>query len=298
MYRNLIMELSDKYHLIAPDYPGYGRSEQPPRSAFAYTFENIAGIVEGLLDHLHIKKYSLYLMDYGAPIGWTLAYKYPDRVETIIVQNGCCYEEGLESFWILSKHCGKTENDAAAIKKCQAFHSPNGLKWQYTHSVPDPGVVTPDNWEIDLRHLLRPENDDIQIDMFYDYRNNVKQYPKWQEYLRTKNPEMLIVYGKDDFIFPGVGAEAFKKDVKNLEFHLYPTGHFALESFGEEISSAIRDFLDRKVGAIKMDNTKKSIGIAMVAGVVKSPRSFGSAGGLLHSFIIYRPLNFVYERCY
>ncbi|HEX2682630.1 MAG TPA: alpha/beta hydrolase, partial [Ferruginibacter sp.] len=116
-----------------------------------------------------------------------------------------------------------------------------------THSVPDPSVVAPDNWEGDLRHLLRPENDDIQIALFYDYRNNVKQYPKWQQYLRDANPQMLIVYGKDDFIFPGVGAEAYKRDVKNLEFHLYPTGHFALESFGEEITSAIRDFLNRKV---------------------------------------------------
>jgi pimeloyl-ACP methyl ester carboxylesterase len=249
MYRNLINDLSDKYHLIAPDYPGYGRSEQPPRKDFAYTFENYAVIMEELLKHLQIKKYSLYLMDYGAPVGWTLASKYPDRVETIIVQNGCCYEEGLETFWDPIKALWKDRNDKEAIKKCQAFHSPEGLKWQYTHSVPDASVVTPDNWEIDLRHLLRPENDDIQIDMFYDYRNNVKQYPKWQEYLRTQNPEMLIVYGKDDFIFPGIGAEAFKKDVKNLEFHLYPTGHFALESFGDEITATIRNFLDRKVSA-------------------------------------------------
>lgn len=258
MFRNLITALSDKYHLIAPDYPGYGRSEQPPRSEFNYSFENIAGIVEALLEKLNIKKYSLYLMDYGAPIGWTLAYKYPDRVETIIVQNGCCYEEGLESFWDPIKALWKDRNDAAAIKKCQGFHSPDGLKWQYTHSVPDPSVITPDNWEIDLRHLQRPENDDIQLDLFYDYRNNVQQYPKWQEYLRTKNPEMLIVYGKDDFIFPAVGAEAFKKDVKNLEFHLYPTGHFALESFGTEISAVIRDFLDRKTGARKMNHANEA----------------------------------------
>ena len=253
MYRNLIMDLSDKYHLIAPDYPGYGRSEQPPIKDFAYTFENYANIVDELLMHLGVKKYSLYLMDYGAPVGWTLAYKHPERIETFIVQNGCCYEEGLETFWDPIKALWKNRNDKEAIKKCQAFHSPDGLKWQYTHSVPDPTVVTPDNWEIDLRHLLRPENDDIQIAMFYDYRNNVKQYPKWQAYLREQNPEMLIVYGKDDFIFPVTGAEAFKKDVKNLEYHLYPTGHFALESFGHEISATIRDFLDRKVGTSKKE---------------------------------------------
>jgi pimeloyl-ACP methyl ester carboxylesterase len=190
-------------------------------------------------------------MDYGAPVGWTLAYKNPGKIETLIVQNGCCYEEGLETFWDPIKALWKNRNDQDAIKKCQTFHSPEGLKWQYTHNVPDAGVISPDNWEIDLRHLLRPENDDIQIALFYDYQNNVKQYPKWQAYLRGYNPEMLIVYGKDDYIFPGIGAEAFKKDVKNLEFHLYPTGHFALESFGDEIGSTIRDFLDRKVGINK-----------------------------------------------
>ncbi len=251
MYRNLINDLSDKYHLVAPDYPGYGRSGQPPIADFEYTFENYASIVEELLKHLQIEKYSLYLMDYGAPVGWTLASKYPERVETIIVQNGCCYEEGLEAFWDPIKALWKDRNDQEAIKKCQTFHSPEGLKWQYTHNVPDATVVSPDNWEIDLRHLLRPENDDIQIAMFYDYRNNVKQYPKWQAYLRTNNPEMLIVYGKNDYIFPVSGAEAFKKDVKNLEYHLYDTGHFALESFGQEIGTTIKDFLDRKVGMNK-----------------------------------------------
>ncbi|HVU94483.1 MAG TPA: alpha/beta hydrolase [Puia sp.] len=247
MYRNLIMDLSDRFHLIAPDYPGYGRSEQPPVKDFAYTFENIASIIDALLEQLKITKYSLYLMDYGAPIGWTLAYKHPERIETLIVQNGCCYEEGLETFWDPIKALWKDRNDKDAIKKCQAFHSPDGLKWQYTHSVPDPSVVSPDNWEVDLRHLLRPENDDIQIAMFYDYRNNVKQYPKWQAWLRERNPEMLIVYGKNDYIFPVAGAEAFKRDVKNLEYHLYDTGHFALESFGPEIGAVIRDFLERKV---------------------------------------------------
>ncbi len=248
MYRNLISDLSDTYHLIAPDYPGYGRSEQPPMSEFAYTFENYANIIEGLLDYLRIDKFSVYLMDYGAPVGWTLASKHPERIETIIVQNGCCYEEGLETFWDPIKALWKDRNDPDAIKKCQFFHSPDGLKWQYTHGVPDVEQVSPDNWELDLRHILRPGDDDIQLQMFYDYQNNVKQYPKWQEYLRTQNPEMLIVYGKNDYIFPVIGAEAYKRDVKNLEYHLFDTGHFALERFGDEIAATIRDFLDRKVG--------------------------------------------------
>ncbi len=253
MFRNLINELSDRYHLIAPDYPGYGRSQQPPMSEFAYTFESYAEIVDCLLRQLHVKTYSLYLMDYGAPVGWTLAYKRPERVETLIVQNGCCYEEGLETFWDPIKALWKDRNDQDAIAKCRTFHSPDGLKWQYTHGVPDPSVVSPDNWELDLRHLERPENDDIQIQLFYDYQNNVKQYPKWQEYLRTHNPEMLIVYGKNDYIFPAVGAEAYKRDVKNLEYHLYDAGHFALESVGDEIGATIRDFLDRKVGVKKAE---------------------------------------------
>jgi pimeloyl-ACP methyl ester carboxylesterase len=251
MYRNLINDLSDKYHLVAPDYPGYGRSEQPPMADFEYSFENYATIVEELLKHLQIEKYSLYLMDYGAPVGWTLASKYPEKVETIIVQNGCCYEEGLEAFWDPIKALWDDRNDQEAIKKLQTFHNAEGLKWQYTHNVPDASLISPDNWELDLRHLLRPENGDIQIEMFYDYRNNVRQYPKWQAYLRSSSPEMLIVYGKNDYIFPVSGAEAFKKDVKNLEYHLYDTGHFALESFGDEIAATIRDFLDRKVGAKK-----------------------------------------------
>jgi pimeloyl-ACP methyl ester carboxylesterase len=179
---------------------------------------------------------------------------YPERIETLIVQNGCCYKEGLEAFWDPIKALWEDRNNKEAIKQCQAFHSPEGLKWQYTDGVADPSVVSPDNWEIDLRHLLRPENDDIQIAMFYDYRNNVKQYPKWQTYLREQNPEMLIVYGKNDYIFPVAGAEAFKKDVRNLEFHLYDTGHFALESFGPEIATTIRNFLERKVGNSPIKN--------------------------------------------
>jgi pimeloyl-ACP methyl ester carboxylesterase len=263
MFRNLIDDLSDKYHLIAPDYPGYGRSEQPPIAEFDYSFKNYAAIVEELLSQLGVRKFSLYLMDYGAPVGWTLASKYPERIETLIVQNGCCYEEGLETFWDPIKALWKNRNDQDAIEKCRVFHSPDGVKWQYTHNVPDKEMISPDNWEIDLRHLSRPENDDIQIAMFYDYRNNVAQYPAWQAYLRTHNPEMLIVYGKDDYIFPGVGAEAFKKDVKNLEFHLYPTGHFALESFGKEISATIRDFLSRKTGNREPENMPDECGDTM-----------------------------------
>ncbi|MFD1605531.1 alpha/beta fold hydrolase [Flavobacterium artemisiae] len=247
MFRNLINDLSDKYHLIAPDYPGYGRSEQPPIAEFKYTFENMATIMTQLLKELDIQKFSLYLMDYGAPIGFRIAIANPEKIDSLIIQNGCAYEEGLETFWDPFKVYWKDINNKEAANTLQGFHSPDGLKWQYTHNVPNLELISPDNWEIDLRHLERPENNEIQLAMFYDYQTNVTLYPQFQEYFRKYQPETLIVYGKDDYIFPGVGAEAFKKDLKNLEFHLFETGHFALESYGAEIGELIEDFLDRKV---------------------------------------------------
>jgi pimeloyl-ACP methyl ester carboxylesterase len=247
MYRNLIRDLSDKYHLIAPDYPGYGRSEQPPIAGFEYTFDNFAKIVTNLLKQLGIEKYSLYLMDYGAPVGFRIASASPEKVDSLIIQNGCAYEEGLEAFWDPIKAYWKNRNDQEAENTLRTFHDTSGLKWQYTHSVPDPSVISPDNWEIDLRHLERPENGDIQLALFYDYQHNVSLYPQWQQYFRDYQPQTLVVYGKNDYIFPGSGAEAFKKDLKNLEFHLFDTGHFALESHGDEIATIISDFLDRKV---------------------------------------------------
>jgi len=248
MFRNLIHDLSDDFHLIAPDYPGYGRSEQPPIGEFDYTFENMSNIIKTLLDELGIAKFSLYLMDYGAPIGFRIASRNPDQIDTLIIQNGCAYEEGLETFWDPFKVYWKDINNEEAKNTLSTFHAPDGLKWQYTHAVPDPSVISPDNWEIDLRHLERPENGDIQLAMFYDYQTNVVLYPEWQEYFRNYQPETIVVYGKDDYIFPGVGAEAFKKDLKNLEFHLFSTGHFALESFGAEMGALIKDFLLRKTG--------------------------------------------------
>lgn len=262
MFRNLIVDLSDKYHLIAPDYPGYGRSEQPPMKDFDYTFENMASIVTTLLSELDIQKYSLYLMDYGAPIGFRIASASPEKIDTLIIQNGCAYDEGLEAFWDPIKAYWKNVNDKEAEATLKTFHSPDGLKWQYTHSVPDVSAISPDNWEIDLRHLERPENGAIQLAMFYDYQTNVVLYPKWQQYFRDHQPETLIVYGKDDYIFPGVGAEAFKKDLKNLEFHLFETGHFALESYGTEIGELISDFLDRKVNKHIISSCDADKGIA------------------------------------
>ncbi len=246
MFRNLIKDLSDSYHLLAPDYPGYGNSEQPPMDEFDYTFDNMAAIIEGFLEKLDVKKYSIYLMDYGAPIGFRIAAKYPERVEALIIQNGNAYDEGLLEFWdpIKKYWNDKTEENGKAL---EGFHSLDGLKWQYTRGVKDPEKISPDNWNIDLRHLTRDENDKIQLAMFYDYRTNVPLYPGWQEYFRTYQPPTIIVWGKNDYIFPSEGAFPYKRDLKNVEFHLLDTGHFALEEEGEVMAELIREFLSNQI---------------------------------------------------
>ncbi|MFT4760321.1 MAG: pimeloyl-ACP methyl ester carboxylesterase [Paraglaciecola sp.] len=246
MFRNLIEDLSNEYHLIAPDYPGYGNSEQPSMASFDYTFDNMALIVEEFLEELEIKKYSIYLMDYGAPIGYRIAAKHPERVQSLIVQNGNAYDEGLRDFWIPIKKYWKdytVENG----KALEGFHAPDGLKWQYTHGVQNPETISPDNWKVDLQHLTRTENPEIQLALFYDYRTNVPLYPEWQAYFREYQPATLIVWGKNDYIFPAEGAYPYKRDLKNLEFHLLDTGHFALEEEGEEIAKLIRNFLKKEV---------------------------------------------------
>ncbi|MBG7630338.1 MAG: alpha/beta hydrolase [Bacteroidetes bacterium] len=242
MFRNLITDLSVHYHVLAPDYPGFGRSDQPAIADFEYTFDNMANIVEGFLKELKVEKYSIYLMDYGAPIGFRIAAKYPEKIESLIIQNGNAYDEGLRDFWIPIK---KYWNDYTLEngKPLEGFHSPDGLKWQYTHGVQDVTTISPDNWNIDLQHLTRAENNEIQLAMFYDYRTNVPLYPEWQKYFRDHQPPTLIVWGKNDYIFPAEGAHPYKKDLTNLEFHLLDTGHFALEEKGDEIANYILNFL-------------------------------------------------------
>lgn len=244
MFRNLITDLSVRYHVLAPDYPGYGRSEQPAMKDFKYTFDNMSKIIEGFLKVKNVKKYSLYLMDYGAPIGFRIAVKYPKRIESLIIQNGNAYDEGLRDFWIpIKKYWNNytVENG----KALEGFHSPDGLKWQYTHGVQNVSKISPDNWSIDLQHLTRAENNKIQLAMFYDYRTNVPLYPKWQKYFREHQPATLIVWGKNDYIFPAEGAHPYKRDLKNVETHLLDTGHFALEEKGDEIANYILKFLKK-----------------------------------------------------
>ena len=244
MFRNLMPALADRYHLIAPDYPGFGNSEQPAMDKFDYTFDNLAVVMGKLVNKLGIKKYSLYLMDYGAPIGFRLASQNPEQITSLIVQNGNAYKEGLKDFWIPIRKYWKNRT-AENAEPLAGFISPDGVKWQYTHGVRNEDTISPDNWNVDLRHLTRDGNPSIQLALFYDYQNNVPYYPEWQAYFRKFQPPTLIVWGKNDYIFPADGAYPYKRDLKNVEFNLLDTGHFALEEDGEIIAAKIREFLSK-----------------------------------------------------
>ncbi len=257
MFRELIPALSDSYHLIAPDYPGFGNSAQPSMKDFDYSFDNLAKVMEKFVAKVGVKKYSVYLMDYGAPIGFRLAAKNPDQVTALIVQNGNAYEEGLREFWNPIRTYWN-ERTAENAKPLAGFISHDGVKWQYTHGVRNTETISPDNWNVDLRHLTREGNPSIQLALFYDYKNNIPHYPEWQAYFRKHQPPTLIVWGKNDHIFPAEGAHPYKRDLKDLEFHLLNTGHFALEEDGQLIASTIRAFLDKKVsGSLTTSSIKK-----------------------------------------
>ena len=246
MFRNLIPALADRYRVLAPDYPGFGQSEMPDRTTFAYTFDRFAEIVDALLDQLGITRFAMYLMDYGAPVGWRLALKHPERVTGLIVQNGNAYDAGLKEFWDPIKAYWEDGSDAhrQALRNLVA---PETTKFQYTDGVADVSRISPDNWVHDQALLDRPGNADIQLDLFYDYRTNVPLYPAVQAYFREHRPPTLIVWGKNDTIFPADGAHPYTRDLRDAEFHLFDTGHFALEDKADEIVPLIRDFLARRV---------------------------------------------------
>lgn len=241
MFRNLIPALADQFHLVAPDYPGFGNSSMPSVDEFAYTFDNLAHVMEGFIQAKGLESYSLYLMDYGAPVGFRLATQHPERVDALIVQNGNAYEEGLADFWdpLRSYWANPNEETAAPLR---AFLEIGGTEWQYTHGVRNPAAISPDNWNIDQRFLDRPGNKDIQLALFYSYGSNPPLYPEWQAYMREHQPPTLLVWGQNDEIFPASGAYPYKRDLTNLEFHLLDTGHFALEEDGDRIAEEIRSF--------------------------------------------------------
>lgn len=248
MFRNLIPMLADKYRVIAPDYPGYGHSSMPPRETFAYTFDNLAKVMDAFTEKVGLTKYALYVQDYGAPVGYRLAAAHPDRITAIVVQNGNAYDEGLDNkFWAPIKETWKAPNDKAKRDALRSLLTYEATKWQYTHGVPNPESVSPDGATHDQFLLDRKGNDEIQLDLFVSYGSNPPLYPSWQEYFRKHQPPMLIAWGKNDQIFPAAGAEPYKRDLKNLEFHLLDAGHFALESSGDEIAALMRAFLGKHV---------------------------------------------------
>lgn len=246
MFRNLIPALSDTFHVVAPDYPGFGQSSMPTVKEFNYTFDRLAEVIDRFVQKLGLNTYSLYVMDYGAPVGFRLAVKHPERVQALIVQNGNAYEEGLRDFWkpFRAYWRDRTEANAAPLKK---FLNLEATKWQYTHGVRNTEAISPDNWIVDQYFQDRPGNKDIQLQLFYDYGSNPPKYPAWQAYFREYQPPTLVVWGQNDYIFPAEGAHPYKRDLKTIELHLLNTGHFALEEDGAVIAQHMRRFLTKHV---------------------------------------------------
>jgi len=246
MFRELIPALADRYHVVAPDLPGFGYTEAPDRATFKYSFDHLAQVVDRFTEVLGLRRYAIYVFDYGAPIGFRLALRHPERITAVISQNGNAYLEGLsEGFNPIQAYWKdpSPENRAAL----RAFLTPQTTQWQYTHGAPAPERVPPDTWTLDSALLARPGNDEIQLDLFGDYQSNIALYAKFQDYLRTRRPPLLAVWGKNDPFFLPPGAQAFERDQPDAEIHLLDAGHFALESQGPQIAGIIRDFLARKL---------------------------------------------------
>jgi pimeloyl-ACP methyl ester carboxylesterase len=242
MFRDLIPLLADRFHIIAPDLPGFGQSDMPPRAEFKYTFDNIAGVIDRFTEVVGFDRFAVYVFDYGAPTGFRIATKHPDRVTAIISQNGNAYEEGLSEGWspIRAYWQDPSETNRKALR---AFLAPETTRWQYTHGVSDEASVSPDGIALDNFYLARRGADEVQLDLFGDYKSNVALYPAFQDYFRKHKPRLLAVWGKNDPFFLPPGAEAFKRDIPNADVRFFDTGHFALETHAEPIAAAMREFL-------------------------------------------------------
>jgi pimeloyl-ACP methyl ester carboxylesterase len=242
MFRDLIPLLADRFHMIAPDLPGFGQSDMPARDKFSYTFDKIARVIERFTEVIGFGYFAIYVFDYGAPTGFRLALRHPERITAIISQNGNAYEEGLSDGWNPIRAYWQDPSPANR-KALRAFLTPETTRWQYTHGVPDPSIVSPDGQNLDNFYLARPGADEVQLDLFGDYRSNVALYPEFQRYFRAHKPRFLAVWGKNDPFFLPAGAEAFRRDIPNAHVRFFDTGHFALETHCSEIASAIREFL-------------------------------------------------------
>jgi pimeloyl-ACP methyl ester carboxylesterase len=242
MFRGLIPQLADRFHLIAPDLLGFGQSDMPSRDSFTYTFEALTDVLEGFTDAVGLDRFALYVFDYGAPTGFRLAVRRPERVTAIVSQNGNAYEEGLSDGWNPIRAYWKepTQANRDAIR---TLVQPETTVWQYTHGVPDTSLVSPDGYTLDNHYLARPGADEIQLDLFLDYASNVKLYPDFQDYFRTRQPPLLAIWGRNDPFFLPAGAEAFRRDIPAADVRLLDTGHFAVETNAGDIATAIRGFL-------------------------------------------------------
>ncbi|WP_182005703.1 alpha/beta fold hydrolase [Priestia aryabhattai] len=243
MFRDLIPVLEKDYYVIAPDYPGFGNTTSPDRKEFDYTFDHITEVIETFVNKLELDKYALYVFDYGAPIGFRLAMHTPERVTAIISQNGNIYREGLGSKWAIREEYWENPTPEKRQSYRTAF-APETIKHQYIDGTQE-NKVSPDGYTLDIAYMERPNNDEKQLDLIFDYQNNVKMYPEFQQYLRKHQPPLLAVWGKNDVSFIPEGAEAFKKDLPDAEIHLVDSGHFALETHAKEIGELMVDFLKR-----------------------------------------------------
>jgi len=247
MYREIIRGLADDYYLIAPDYPGFGNSTFPAPDKFDYTFDNIASIMNTFLEQRGLKKYSLMMQDYGAPISFRIATAHPERVQALITQNGNAYKEGInEAGWGPVLEYWKKRTPELEKTIIDNIFSYPALEWEYTHGTRNPKSILPDNWNLDYAKMSRPGQYQMHLDLFYDYQNNLKLYPKWQQYLRDNQPPVLVVWGKNDAFFGVPGAEGFKRDVKDLDYNILNTGHFALEEEHEFVVKKMRSFLKKR----------------------------------------------------
>jgi pimeloyl-ACP methyl ester carboxylesterase len=244
MFRNLIPLLADRFHIVAPDLPGFGQSDLPSRDAFGYTFARLAEVIGRFTEVVNLKRFAIYIFDYGAPTGLRIAIKHPERITAIISQNGNAYEEGLSDGWnpIQTYWREPTKANRDALR---SFLAPETTVWQYTHGVSDTSMVSPDGYSLDNFYLARPGAHEAQLDLFLDYASNVALYPQFQAYFRNRQPPLLAVWGRNDPFFLPAGAEAYKRDIPSADVRFFDTGHFALETHCAEIATAIRDFVGR-----------------------------------------------------
>jgi pimeloyl-ACP methyl ester carboxylesterase len=243
MFRDLIPLLAEEFHIVAPDLPGFGRSDMPSRDTFKYTFDNLADVIDRFTGVVGFDKFVLYIFDYGAPTGLRIAVKHPERISAIISQNGNAYEEGLSDGWNPIRAYWENASEANR-RKLRDFLAPQTTVWQYTHGVPDTSLVSPDGYSLDNFYMARSGADEVLLDLFGDYKTNVALYPTFQKYFRTHKPRLLATWGRNDPFFLPPGAEAFRRDIPGAVVRFYDTGHFALETHATEIAAAIRDFLN------------------------------------------------------